>query len=215
MKTLLLTILAFTVFSLTPTKAQFLGIPTGDSRDDIYVTGFGFVAAANAPVVDYVGYFINPDDTDLTLQSAHSVGIYTLSGTTATLVEQALIPAGETATSNSGSYAWVQLSTPVTLTAGLTYAIVTSNGNGDYWNGNNASITVNDPSYGTLTSGGYNQNQGSSFATTLADTYSLSGANYYGGNIASSVTPEPSTWALMLSGLAVLVVGLRLRKRSL
>jgi hypothetical protein len=72
---------------------------------------------------------------------------------------------------------------------------------------------VNDASFGTLTSGGYNI-QGSSFATTLAPTYYLTGPSYYGGNIAASV-PEPSSWAMMFSGLAILVIGLRLRKRSL
>jgi hypothetical protein len=205
MKILLLSFLAFAVYSFSPAQAQFLSIPVGNDRSDNQISGVGFVAAANAPVVDYVGYFINPNDTNLTLQSSHPVGIYTQTVLgVATLVEQGLISAGATATSASGSYAWVQLSTPVTLVAGVTYNIVASNGNGDYWNGNGATVSVLDSDFGTLTNGGYDQN-GDPFTTTLATTYTFGGPNYFGGNIASSIsTPEPSTWALMLGGLGLL-----------
>jgi hypothetical protein len=215
MKTFIYSLLALAAYSFSPAQAQFLSIPVGNDRNDNQISGVGFIAAANAPVVDYVGYFINPNDTNLTLQSSHPVGIYTQTiGGVATLVEQGLISAGATATSASGSYAWVQLSTPVTLIAGVKYNIVTSNGNGDYWNGNVATVTVDDSSFGTLDTGGYDQN-GDPFTTTLATTYTFGGPNYYGGNIASSISvPEPSTWALMLGGLGLLAFVVRRRAVS-
>ena len=206
MKTFLCSLIALALYSLSPAQAQFLGIPVGNDRSDNQISGVGFVAAADAPVVDYVGYFINPNDTDLTLQSSHAVGIYTQTAFgVATLVEQGLISAGATATSSSGSYAYVQLATPITLIAGVTYDIVASNGNGDYWNGNGATISVNNASFGTLTNGGYDQNS-DPFTTTLAPTYTFGGPSYFGGNIAA---PEPSTWALMLAGAGLLAFVVR------
>lgn len=120
-------LLGFTVQAQT---AEFMYPTNGSSAvryDFNNAIGTFFTVGPNPAIVTHLGYFDLHGDG---LVDDHSVGIFV--GTTATLLAEAVVPAGTGAFYTNG-FRWVQLATPVTLQANSSYTIAGTGSANDGW----------------------------------------------------------------------------------
>jgi hypothetical protein len=199
-----------------------LSTPTGTSfrSDGTAQVGWMFTAAVDAPSISELGIWVAPEGTVSThgktatgvLMYDHKIALYNSSKT---VIALANISAG--AVPDANRYAWVSLGTPVSLTAGQAYYVMTdmpgSTPNNDIWTpwSGSAGVTMSS-SFGTFDGSVYS---GSTMPSAVGQTSSLSnpdpGNNGYIGPNIGYVIPEPAS--LSLFGAAALAAWAARRRR--
>jgi hypothetical protein len=211
----LLAVLSLAVVSLCPTLAKadtqavtFTSANPADvfNNGDGFSLGYSFIATA-AAAVDALGYFDNGSASSLT--ETHDVGLYNSNGT---LLASAVVTSGTG--SQVGFFDYVPIS-GVELIAGQTYDVVGTSGLVDPY--------TFDPNGFTTASNivfeGDIYQSGNTLAfpdMTEPVPDGIFGGNFeenIGGTVTNSVTPEPSSLALLGTGL-VGGMGLLRRRRS-
>jgi hypothetical protein len=166
-----------------------------------YTVGTQFTVGTSDLSVTSLGIW---DESQDGLAVSHDVGLWNSGGT---LLGSVTVPSG-TGGSLVGSFRYIALGLPVTLTAGQSYTLGATYAlnSADKYRPNSStpvfSSDVSSPASRWVTS-----------ATLARPTSTASGFAYVGPNLQYSVIPEPTTWALLAAGLMTVMV-LRRRRNS-
>jgi hypothetical protein len=183
------------IFASNPSNPQY----GGWIDESAQVFGTPFTVGTSPMSITALGYF---DLSGGGLPFAHEVGIYSLART---LLGSVSVPAGTGATLHDGTR-WVNLATPIALTADTGYMLAFTVPANDVTRAYDRSDVTIDPHFAPLSSSGYNQKASSSLVYPDGGGWP---PNYvFGGNMMEGTSAVPEPAVMLTNGVILLAVGL-------